>query len=62
MPPLDCGRVVVGHVSVPGGGSEATMRTLRQDDVDVTVIEIDSDDDGMSDEELVIIETKPGGL
>jgi hypothetical protein len=33
---------------------EDTMRDLR--DVDVTVIEIDSDGDGLSDEELVIVE------
>ena len=31
-----------------------TMRDLQ--DVDVTVIEIDSDGDGLSDEELVIVE------
>jgi hypothetical protein len=31
-----------------------TMRDLQ--DVDVTVIEIDSDGDGISDEELVIVE------
>jgi hypothetical protein len=34
------------------------MRNLR--DIEVTTIEIDSDGDGLSDEELVIVESTEG--
>ena len=40
------------------GRSEAIMRMLL--DVEVTVIEIDSDGDGLGDEELVIVEDTDG--
>jgi hypothetical protein len=45
----------LGKVS---GGPEAIMRKLQ--DVEVTVIEIDSDGDGFGDEELVIVEDTDG--
>jgi hypothetical protein len=45
-------------VSESRGRSEAIMRELL--DVEVTVIEIDSDGDGLGDEELVIVEDTDG--
>ena len=39
-------------------GLGTAMRNLR--DIEVTTIEIDSDGDGLSDEELVIVESTEG--
>ena len=49
-----CVRVPRGHGHAPDPAERGTMRNLQ--DVDGTVIEIDSDGDGLSDEELVIVE------
>ena len=57
-----CARVKAAHAparwrTAPGRGP-TIMRELR--DVEVTVIEIDSDGDGFGDEELVIVEDTDG--